>query len=326
MSELVSIVIPVYQAEKYLTKCLDSVMAQTYSDIEVILVDDGSTDGSGRICDEYAVRDGRIRVIHRANGGLSDARNAGMAEAKGEYIIFVDSDDYVSGRMVETLYSRIRADGSDMAIGGFVYVTEAGERLDVKTDPPIRDCVMTGGDMLVEMERSKSAFHYSVVAWNRLVRLSVHRRVLFPVGRIHEDEFILHRLLNGCGRISCVPEVTYYYVQHEGGITHTRSKFQRLDLAEAYLDRADFGIKNGYGELAVIFSRRAIRIMLEGHENSDPEERDRLRELKIRYNGLFRSLFRLGKGVDKLLFAAFYFSPPVCRRIVQQIENEKYKE
>ena len=123
----VSVIIPVYNVENYVKKCIDSVINQTYTNIEIILVDDGSTDSCGSICKEYSLRDNRILVIHKKNGGLSEARNVGLSYAKGNYILFVDGDDYIEKNMIEKLYNTILSNDSDMALCNFFYVDENEE-------------------------------------------------------------------------------------------------------------------------------------------------------------------------------------------------------
>ena len=129
----VSIIVPVYQVETYLRQCIDSILAQTFTDFELILVDDGSKDKSGEICEEYAGKDGRVRVIHKENGGLSDARNAGLEQAAGEYFMFVDSDDYIAPTMIERLYNSIQSESADIAACNFCYVFDKKEKKDFST-------------------------------------------------------------------------------------------------------------------------------------------------------------------------------------------------
>ena len=123
---LVSVIVPIYNVEKYLRKCVDSILNQTYKNLEIILVDDGSPDNCGNICDEYALSDSRIRIIHKKNGGLSDARNAGLDIARGNYILFVDSDDYIDETMVEKLYEALEKEKAEMSLCSFVYVNDDG--------------------------------------------------------------------------------------------------------------------------------------------------------------------------------------------------------
>ena len=117
MEDLISVVVPIYNVENYIKKCVDSILSQTYKNLEIILVDDGSPDNCPQICDEYAQKDNRIKVIHKENGGLSDARNAGIDISKGKFITFIDSDDYIEKDYVEVLYNSIKENASDMAIG-----------------------------------------------------------------------------------------------------------------------------------------------------------------------------------------------------------------
>ena len=127
--DVVSVIIPIYKAEPYLKKCLDSIAAQTYKNLEIILIDDGSPDNCGRICDEYAANDPRVKVIHKQNGGMSDARNTGLDNATGEYLTFIDSDDYVSENFVDTLLNALRDNDADMSVCSFVYAAEDGRVL-----------------------------------------------------------------------------------------------------------------------------------------------------------------------------------------------------
>ena len=140
---MISVIVPVYNVEKYLRQCLDSVLAQTYRELEIILVDDGSTDGSGAICDEYATRDSRIKVVHQQNGGLSSARNAGLDLATGEYVAFVDSDDYIHETMLELLYQALVENNADTVICNFERVDEKGDVISVRSLQPLANGVVS---------------------------------------------------------------------------------------------------------------------------------------------------------------------------------------
>lgn len=149
--DLISVIVPVYKVERYLCRCVDSIIAQTYTNLQIILVDDGSPDGSGAICDDYAAKDPRITVIHKENGGLSDARNAGLGAARGSYIGFVDSDDYISVDMYEKLYKAIVACNADMSVCNFRYVDENGNNMEERNNAlPVKDEVIDGMTALRE--------------------------------------------------------------------------------------------------------------------------------------------------------------------------------
>lgn len=245
MEDLISIIVPIYKVEKYLRKCIDSILAQTYANIEVILVDDGSPDRCGAIADEYAAKDSRVRVIHKENGGLSSARNAGVDIAKGEYIGFVDSDDYIHPVMYEKLYTAVKTSASDMAVCDYVCVHEDGTLCGhqyffgrIPTGILTREEAFTG-----------SQFILSPTAWNKLYRKALLQAVRFPEGKVHEDEFTAHHFYGQCNKIACMQDVLYYCVEREGSIT-SQFEMKNLDSIDAFIDRYFFALKNGYEILA----------------------------------------------------------------------------
>ena len=202
MEPLISVIVPVYNVEPYLRKCVDSILNQTYRNLEVILVDDGSPDGCPAICDEYAEMDHRVRVIHKENGGLSDARNAGMAVMNGDYLSFVDSDDLLPVNAIETLHRIAVEENADLVIGGHnrfedTPLTNTDTELFVKRWTPV--------EAMADMLRNGCA------SWARLYRRELHQSILFPVGEINEDEAIVLPLLERCKTVAVTNEVVYYY-------------------------------------------------------------------------------------------------------------------
>ena len=227
MNDLISVIVPVYNVEPYLRKCADSILAQTYTNLEVILVDDGSPDNCGAICDEYAARDERVRVIHKENGGLSDARNAGLNIMNGSYVAFVDSDDWIEPEMYERLMSIMHRYHADMAFGG---VTDdcirEGQYVSVKTsDYGETPCAE---DAIAAMRRY---FYGSWAAWDKLYRADLFRTIRYPVGEINEDEAIVLQLLDQCERVCYTNEVFYHYIHRESGESITSSGFSKKKLA-----------------------------------------------------------------------------------------------
>ena len=226
MNDLISIIVPVYNVEPYLRKCVDSILAQTYTNLEVILVDDGSPDNCGAICDEYAARDERVRVIHKENGGLSDARNAGLNIMNGSYVAFVDSDDWIEPEMYKRLMSIMHRYHADMAFGG---VTDdcirEGQYVSVKTsDYGETPCAE---DAIAAMRRY---FYGSWAAWDKLYRADLFRTIRYPVGEINEDEAIVLQLLDQCERVCYTNEVFYHYIHRESGESITSSGFSKKKL------------------------------------------------------------------------------------------------
>ena len=230
---LISVIIPVYKVEQYLEKCIESVCSQTYENLEIILVDDGSPDSCPQICDKWERKDSRIRVIHKKNGGLSDARNAGLKVASGEYIGFVDSDDYIAPEMYATLINSLIKADADVAVCNPEHIDMDG--IILPQDSPIRNEVLTPDDVLAKLAY-KNSFYY-VVAWNKLYSKSVFSDICFPFGKVHEDEFIFHKILYKCDRIVTITDKLYFYRERDGSIMKREWSIERLDRIEALYER-----------------------------------------------------------------------------------------
>lgn len=245
MLPLISVIIPVYKVEAYLTACVESVLAQTYQNIEIILVDDGSPDRCPELCDDLAVRDSRVRIIHKKNGGLSSARNAGIESAQGEYLAFLDSDDLWSPRFLECLLDSIQTVDADFAVCLFQRFREQPD-----TDSAI-------GSTPVELARD-AAFsclfdhrnENMVVAWNKLYRRTLFQTIRYPEGRIHEDEAIIHELIGASRRVAWLEEVHYFYRETPNSITNSRFSPKRLDAVWSKEQRIAWFEIQGMHELA----------------------------------------------------------------------------
>ncbi len=245
-NETISIIIPVYNVKNYLDRCVESVLRQSYAELEVILVDDGSTDGSSQLCDRWAEKDSRIRVIHKENGGVSDARNAGLDAATGEYLGFVDSDDYLAPDMYQKLYRTLKENDAEVSICNFLFVDDKGVPLAEERNLgfPIHDEVISGIDVLQKMHTMKRGIFY-VFSWNKLYRKHLFSDVRFPKGKLSEDSFIVHRILEKCERVACITEIGYYYVQRTGSYMHNRSCMSYLNEAEARFEHMRFYYDHG---------------------------------------------------------------------------------
>lgn len=229
MSELISVVVPVYNVEEYLPKCIKSIVSQTYREIEIILVDDGSTDKSAKICDEAANKDNRIIVIHKENGGLSDARNKGIDVAKGKYISFIDSDDYIEPTYFEYLYDLLEKKHSDISICGFKYVSEKGKLLNKICDDEC-SLVMSTEESLKEMLKMKL---YSNSAWAKLYSIELFSGVRYPKGEFFEDIATTYRLFMKAKRIAYGSNALYCYLYRDSAISKQVSKNRRLDALKS---------------------------------------------------------------------------------------------
>ena len=229
-SPLVSIIIPVYMVESYLRRCLDSVANQTYTNLEIILVDDGSPDNCPQICDEFAVKDKRILVIHKENGGLSDARNAGLDVCKGEYISFVDSDDWVEENYIECLLALSVKENADIAIGENIQTNGI--------------CKSPNNISKIQAYSSKEALRHLftqdhiafIVSWGKLYRRELFSNLRFPIGKCHEDEFTTYILYYRSKKIIHTNNILYYYFRHSNSITGNRHPWDVLEFfQERYL-------------------------------------------------------------------------------------------
>lgn len=241
--ELISIIVPVYKVEEYLDECVESIVQQTYENLEIILVDDGSPDTCPEKCDNWAERDSRINVIHKKNGGLSDARNAGMHTATGQYIAFVDSDDWIEKTYIESLYRAIQENGAEISACD---VREVYCKADVPTvcDTSARTTKSTPEEALGELLKGRT---FRAVAWNKLYRAELLKDEQFEVGRLHEDEFFSYRIFDKAASLTYTDLPLYNYRQREGSIMTTLT-IKRLDSLEAYLGRLNL-LEKKYREL-----------------------------------------------------------------------------
>lgn len=232
---MISVIVPIYNVEDYLSKCIESVINQTYKNLEIILVDDGSPDNCPKICDEYAQTDSRIKVVHKPNGGLSDARNAGLDIATGEYIGFIDSDDYIDEHMYEEMLSAIENADADLCICGYDRVDDDGK---IKSSAHYNNALLSqeqAYEMLVQGNV------YFIVAWNKLYKRDVFENLRFMKGRIHEDEFIMHHVYGECSKIVTLEKSYYNYLVRESSITGVvKGNLKQLDYVESYIERIDY--------------------------------------------------------------------------------------
>ena len=224
---LLSIIVPVYKVENYLPKCIDSILAQTFTDFELILVDDGSPDDCPALCDAAAEKDARVRVIHQKNGGLSAARNAGLDAARGAWIGFVDSDDYIAPEMYEVLYQAVQSTGADLALCDYAEVDEAG-----KPCPPMH-VSLSEGELTGQKLLKRASGLMVQLAWNKLYRRAIFTQLRYPEGKLNEDLFLIPEVCLQIQKAVVVPKALYYYVQRGGSIMSGNKTLRHFDAAEA---------------------------------------------------------------------------------------------
>ena len=310
MNELISVIIPVYKVEQYLPRCVDSVLVQTYRNLEIFLVDDGSPDRCGEICDAYAEKDRRIRVIHKENGGLSDARNAALDVCTGEFISFVDSDDYVTKDFIETLYHAIRMHHTKLAVCGIMRVDESGK---IATDyaPSDTERCVTGREMVGTVWRP--------AACNKLYHRSLFDGIRYPVGKLYEDLFIYHDILAKVDCISFTGQNSYYYFNRQTSIMNREYDIRNADLVEGFNLQINTLRKMGFSDLAdqqlpFVFNRTVEAF--EKLKNARGTERERMNEIRTICFRHFKEMM-LCRGFtapQKAKIALFRFFPHIYLR------------
>ena len=324
MRDLISVIIPVFRVEAYLRRCMDSVLTQTYENMEIILVDDGSDDDCPAICDAYARQDARVQVIHQKNAGLSGARNAGIERAKGRYLSFVDSDDYLAPDFLERLYIACVETDSDMSVCRWEYVK--GEPIVNRGSGETK--TFTGRQMMANLYIPDGA--YFVVAWNKLYKRELFETIRYPLGRIHEDEATTYRIYHQVKQAAYVDVSLYGYFVAPSSITRGFNP-RRLDWVKAGAERIDFLETQGYPELMVpalqAFADGSIDIYF-GMKDELPgssEEQRWIQDLVRRGLGRVKPYGRFPLRTE-IGYRMFLACPGVYRKLLDRVKSENGKQ
>ena len=274
--DLISVIVPIYKVESYLDRCVRSIVEQTYENLEIILVDDGSPDNCPAICDAWAEKDSRIRVIHKENGGLSDARNAGLAVATGEYVSFIDSDDQIAPEFLARLYDAMVKTGAEVAECATDYVDEDGNVLRLRKAADMPEMGKMEALRRLVMENGV----YQTV-WNKLYRRDVIDGILFAVGKLNEDEFWTYRVLDRIEKLAIISEPLYHYLQRGSSIIGTGYNIRRLDGLEARFQRMEYLQK--YEQLACLTRQGLMGDCLWHYQSAKTHLTSQDREDALRY-------------------------------------------
>ena len=317
---LISVIIPVYNVEKYLHRCLDSVIAQTYQNLEIICVDDDSIDDSEKICDQYAVRDARIKVIHQENQGLSAARNRGLDAAEGEYIAFVDSNDYILEDMYKKMLDKLLNYNVDLCVCQWQYEFSDGRQVVKRKNI---DPTIYGRKASLEFARFLYMGNYEngvvVAAWNKLYRRALLDKIRFE-GRIHEDEAFCGRIMAKNISVYVMEEQFYVYAQNGDSLTNKPFSANKFFFLDALAERRELFKSDAFirQETELLYCNMYIEYCLRARKDgvavSHPE---RYRQI---FRKMFSSLRREGKVNIKfrLRMMLFSFSPSLYRFITKQ--------
>jgi len=260
-NSLITVIVPIYNVSAFLEKCVSSIVSQTYRNLEIILVDDGSQDDSPKLCDEWAGKDERITVVHKSNGGLSDARNVGIEKASGDYIVFVDGDDYIAPNMCASLLSAINISDADIAVCNFGWEYDNQFKLHKFSQ---ENGVVIDRNNILEAWAASDSVDF-VIACNKLYRKKLFfttAMIRYPISRLHEDEFTSYRLLYEAKSVVFVDEPFYHYIQHNGSITANFGERNLHDFSDAILDYIPWAEENAPHKRKVM-EYMTMRIYLE---------------------------------------------------------------
>lgn len=223
INERIAIIVPIYKVEKYLERCVESILKQDYKNIEILLVDDGSPDRCPIICDEYEKKDERIKVIHKKNGGLSDARNAGVEVAESKYVVFIDSDDYVESDYISTLVKLKEKYSADVVCTPLIYEFESGKQKELVN---FEEQVISSESAIAMVMRAR--YGIGVTACSKLFRKDLLKKHPFPLGKLHEDLAVAYELYSDLENVAISNHTTYHYIQHSTSITHSTINYESL--------------------------------------------------------------------------------------------------
>lgn len=260
---LVSVVVPVYKVEPYLENCVKSILNQTFKEFELILVDDGSPDNCGKICDDFARKDSRIKVIHQRNGGLSNARNSGIEIAKGDYITFIDSDDFILSRYLEKLVEASLTNGSDISVCAYFRCNEKDSLSDIEEKNKNTIEVFSDEKMLIFFATKK----IGTTAWGKLYKMRLFEKLRYPDGKYNEDVFTTYLAIHNANRIAVCSYEGYVYRINEKSIMNEAFSIKKLDAIEGCVKRAEFISQKypdliGFANSSVVYSCNLVLISM----------------------------------------------------------------
>ncbi|MBE6127678.1 MAG: glycosyltransferase [Erysipelotrichaceae bacterium] len=247
--DLISVIVPIYNAEKYLDRCIKSISGQSHKNLQILLVDDGSTDNSALLCEEWAAKDSRIKAIHQQNSGVSTARNVGLDNAEGKYILQVDSDDYLHPQTITLLLEALLSENADLSICDFEKGTDNSFSFESNIKKERKAEVINCFDAIKRSYlNSENALRY-IAPWGKLYKKELFAGIRYPIGKIFEDIYVTHQILCQCEKIAVIPDKLVYYYQHSESIMNKAFNIKKLDYLQALKERIDFFHSNGLEEL-----------------------------------------------------------------------------
>lgn len=316
-----SIIVPIYNVEKYLPRCIESILNQTFREFELILINDCSTDNCKEICEKYKKIDSRIIVVNKKNGGVSSARNFGIDISRGEYIGFVDPDDFIDANMYEILFNTANSYNSDMVICDYYKVSE----YDIKKYEEIqlnnKGIIVENINNIDAIERIITRDTKIVVAWNKIYKRSLFDNLRYKEGVICEDEFLAHRIFYKCSKISIINQKLYYYIQRKGSIVNSPFSSKDFDKIYAMKDRLDFlnekRITNLIDKAEKSFIDYFVCNYFLGYQRLENIEYE-LKRLKKDFNSVFYKILdnKFISLNEKITLFILYLSPYLYNKLI----------
>lgn len=323
LDEKITVIIPVYNVEQFLARCIDSIRNQSYKNLEILLIDDGSTDKSAKICDEYAEIDERIRVIHQENKGIASVRNLGVSQATGNYIFWIDSDDYVSGEIIFVLYSNLKRYHADMSICEF----KKGNEIDYvfsqnNTDTCIEFTAQYAHEMLYK--NNHTAFVIAA-SWAKLIKKELYEGLVYPEGKLFEDIYMSHYLIQRCSKIIYIDKVLYYYYQWPDSILGKTLRIEKLDYLDAFKDRISFYQNLNNAKLLEMARIQYLHSLI--WEYSRVKNILHNKELMKKIKREYRQCYKLGienKAVPNETqgYMLFFYLSPALREFMDKVQGK----
>lgn len=315
MEPKISVIIPIYNVENYLEKCIESVINQTYKNLEIILVNDGSTDGCKEICDRYKASDKRIKVIHKKNGGISDARNWGIDNATGDYVAFLDSDDWIDLGLYENLYNNIIKEKCDISMCNYKRTYDNKSNLK-HSDKKV---IYTNHEILKELYTDKQIL--IVVVWNKLFKKELFNSFRFPVGKIHEDEYLIPSVLYKANKIVYLEKELIYYRITPNSIMNSKFNENRLFYLDILDMRNTFYEDNKLWKLRKLNSYCQIDVLMDYYfriKRIESNNKNKLLfKIKIYLLNVIKKSNKYINKKDILRIIIFIFSPTFYKNIIK---------
>lgn len=328
----ISVIVPIYNVEKYLRKCIESIICQSYLNLEIILVNDGSPDNCRKICESYSRLDNRIQVIHKRNGGLSDARNEGLKIASGEYISFIDSDDYIDKDFYKILMDLIINNNADVAECSYKKITDGDNsnyKKDVLREKNDKYITLHNLDIVSSLYKNEE---FTVIwnVWNKLYKKELLKDIFFPKGKLHEDVFTTYRILYKAKKIISTNKQLYFYMQRPSSIMG-RFNVKHLDVLEAYIEQIIFYDKKGLKELkqkAAELLEITIKASMVRVLNSDINNKEQTLDYLINFyknnSGFFERVNRNFK--QNILYILIKYCPSYLIKSLYRLRNLRKKD